>query len=292
MKFLKETLLFGLTFFLSGTIYSQRLFFNVGGGMMNYGGDLQKSFFTFNQANAAFEAGASYKLSDYFTAGFSITTGKLAASDAKSNPERARRNLSFYSKLTEENLTLKFDLRQVPGLFKFTPYIFGGVGLFHFDPYAFDPLGQKVYLQPLSTEGQGLPEYPGRTPYKLTQFSIPFGGGITYAFSNNIMISGEVAFRKLFTDYLDDVSGPGYADTSILRAEKGLISAKMSFRSDETTNPLPFNDKMIRGNPDKKDVFYTCLIKLSFSFGGSGSSTNDWYSRKARKQCGCPGKVL
>ena len=40
------------------------------------------------------------------------------------------------------------------------------------------------------------------------------------------MISGEVAFRKLFTDYLDDVSGPTYADTAILRTEKGDLSAK------------------------------------------------------------------
>src|SRR3954453_18923437 len=140
---LKQTVGLLFTFFLSGTIYSQRLFFNIAGGMMNYGGDLQKSFLTFNQSNKAFGAGLSYKLSDYFTVGASIVTGKLAASDVKTNPERARRNLSFYSKLTEENLTLKFDLRQVPELVKFTPYIFGGIGLFHFDPYAFDTLGNK-----------------------------------------------------------------------------------------------------------------------------------------------------
>ena len=292
MSIWKRTLLLSFTFFLTGAIYSQRLFFNIGAGMMNYGGDLQEGIFTFNQSNKAFEAGVSYKLSDYFSVGASVVTGKLAASDAKTNPDRARRNLSFYSKLTEGSLTLKYDLRPVPGTFKFTPYIFGGVGVFHFDPYAFDTLKQKVYLQPLSTEGQGLREYPNRQPYKLTQFSLPFGGGISYALSDNIMISGEIAFRKLFTDYLDDVSETRYADTAILRAEIGGLSAKMSFRSDETGNPLPFNDKMVRGNPGKKDVFYTCLIKLSFSLGGDNSITSNWYSRKARKQCGCPGKVL
>jgi hypothetical protein len=292
MRTLKQTIVLCVTFFSCTAIYSQRFLFNIGGGMMNYGGDLQKSVFTFNQANKAFEGGLSYKFSDYFTLSASITTGKVAASDAKTNLERARRNLSFYTKLTEESITLKFDLRQVPGIFKFTPYIFGGVGLFHFNPYAYDTLGEKVYLQPLGTEGQGLPQYPNRQPYKLTQFSIPFGGGLSYAISDNIIISGELGFRLLFTDYLDDVSGPYYADTSILRAEKGGLSAKMSFRSDETYNPFTFNDKLIRGNPTKKDVYYTALIKLSFSLGGSGSDMNNWYSRKARKQCGCPGKVL
>jgi len=291
MSIWKLTVLFGFSLLLSSAIYSQRFSVNIGGGMINYGGDLQESVFTFNQSNKAFEAGASYKFSNYFSVNASITTGKLAASDAKTNPQRARRNLSFYTNLTEENLTLKFDLRQVPEVVKFTPYIFGGIGLYHFNPYAYDTLGQKVYLQPLSTEGEGLQEYPGRKQYKLTQFSIPFGGGVTYAVSDRVMISGEIAFRKLFTDHLDDVSGPTYADTAILRAAKGGLSAEMSFRSDETNNPLPFNDKLIRGNPDKEDVFYTCLIKLSFSFGG-GSSLNNWYSRKARKQCGCPGKVL
>jgi len=292
MSIRKLTVLFGFFLLLSPAVYPQRFSVNIGGGMMNYGGDLQESVFTFNQANKAFEAGISYKLSDYFSIDASIITGKLAASDAKTNTERARRNLSFYTNLTEENLTLKFDLKQVPELFKFTPYIFGGVGLYQFNPYAYNTVEQKVYLQPLSTEGEGLQQYPARKPYKLTQFSIPFGGGITYAISDKVMISGEVAFRKLFTDYLDDVSGPTYADTAILRVEKGDLSAKMSFRSDETNNPFPFSDKLIRGNPDKKDVFYTCLIKLSFSFGSSGSSMNNWYSRKARKQCGCPGKVL
>lgn len=287
----KPTVLLCLAFLFSSTIYSQRLFVNIAGGMMNYGGDLQKSVFTFDQSNRTFAAGVSYKLSGYFSVDASITTGKLAAKDAKSGSELARRNLSFYTNLTEENVTLNFNLRQVPDLFKFTPYVFAGVGLFHFNPYAYYK-GEKVYLQPLSTEGEGLPQYPGRKVYKLTQFSIPFGGGITYAISDRVLLSGEVGFRKLFTDYLDDVSGPTYADTAILRMEKGDLSAKMSYRSDETRNPLPLNDKSVRGNPAKKDVFYACLIKLSFSFGGNSSSMNNWYSRKARKQCGCPGKVL
>jgi Outer membrane protein beta-barrel domain len=289
---MKQTGIIILSILFLSEVYAQKFSVYVGGGMINYGGDLQSHVFTFDQSNSAFSAGVSYKLSNYFSLGASLLTGKLAASDAKTNQENYRRNLSFYTHITEENLTLQANLKNVPGEFKFTPYAFAGIGFFHFDPYAFDTFGNKVYLQPLRTEGEGLPEYPGRQPYKLTQFTIPFGGGITYAITDKILISGEVGFRKLFTDYLDDVSSLYYADTAILRREVGDLSAKMSFRSDETNNPLPFSDKLQRANPDKKDIYYTALIKLTFYFGSSGNSAAGWYSRKAKKQCGCPGKVL
>lgn len=284
--------IFTLMLFVISTSYAQKLFFNVAGGMMNYGGDLQEKLFTFNQANSALSAGVSYKLSNYFSIAASVTGGKVAASDAKTNPERARRNLSFYSNITEGSVRLEAQLKDVPGTFKFTPYAFIGLSAFHFNPYAYAPSGTKVYLPPLKTEGEGLPEYPDRKQYKLTQLAVPIGGGLTYAISNSVMISAELNFRKLFTDYLDDVSAATYADTAILRRELGDLSAKMSFRSDETNEPLPFSDKLRRANPARNDVFYTCLIKLSFSLDNLGSSTNGWYSKKYKKQCGCPGKVL
>lgn len=278
-----------LLFLTATSLAAQHLFVEVGGGMMNYGGDLQDKLFTFNQANSALSAGVGYRFSDYFSVTASLLRGKLAASDAKTNPERYRRNLSFYTNITEGSARLSFNLRAVPSTFKFTPYAFAGIGIYHFNPYTFYQ-GNKVYLQPLSTEGEGLPEYPGRKTYKLTQFTIPFGGGLTYALSEKIMASAELGFRKLFTDYLDDVSAT-YADTAILRTEVGDLSAKMSFRSDETNDPLPFSLKTLRGNPNRKDVYYSALIKVSFTLG-SGSAGTDWYSRKAHKKCGCPGKVL
>ena len=287
---MKRITIIALVFFATEKTDAQRFYFNIAGGMINYGGDLQDKFFTFNQANSAFSIGASYKFSKYLSVSAAAIKGKLAASDIKNNSENYRRNLSFYSNLTEGSLTFEADLNDVPGINRFTPYVFGGAAIFHFNPYAYDPSGNKVYLQPLSTEGQGLPEYPERKKYKLTQFAIPFGGGIKYAISNSVIISAEIGFRKLFTDYVDDVSKT-YADTSILRMERGPLAAKMSFRSDETNNPFPFGDKMKRGNPNRKDVYYVCLIKLSLSLGNSGTSNNS-YSKKMRKQTGCPQKVL
>jgi opacity protein-like surface antigen len=287
---MKRITIIVLVFFATGKIDAQQLFFNIAGGMINYGGDLQEKLFTFNQANRALSAGASYKFSKYISVSAAFTSGKLAASDLKTNSTNSRRNLSFYSNLTEGSLTLEAGLNDVPNINRFTPYLFGGVAIFHFNPYAYDLAGNKVYLQPLGTEGEGLPEYPQRKEYKLTQFALPFGGGIKYAISNSVIISAEFGFRKLFTDYLDDVSKT-YADTGILRMERGPLAAKMSFRSDEINDPVPFSNKIKRGNPTRKDVYYLCLIKLSFSLGKSGASNNG-YSRKMRKQAGCPQKVL
>ncbi|HEY6976222.1 MAG TPA: DUF6089 family protein [Chitinophagaceae bacterium] len=288
---MKRISLIALAFFATGNTDAQRLFFNIGGGMINYGGDLQDKLFTFDQANRAFSLGASYKLSKYINISAAFTTGKLAAADFKSNSDLGRRNLSFYSNLSEGSLTFEANLNDVPDINHFTPYLFGGAAIFHFNPYAYSPAGDKVYLRPLSTEGQGLPEYPSRKVYNLTQFALPFGAGVKYAISKSVIISAEVGFRKLFTDYLDDVSEVGYADTSILRSEKGDLSAKMSFRSDETSDPLQFSDKLQRGNPNRKDAYYLCLIKLSFTLGGASLSSTG-YSKKMRKQTGCPQKIL
>src|SRR5204863_6605838 len=140
---------------------------------------------------------------------------------------------------------------------KFTPYITTGVAVFHYNPYAYTLSGAKVYLRPLRTEGEGLPQYRDRKLYKLNEIAIPFGVGLTYAISDNFMVGAELNFRKTFTDYIDDVSSQRYADTAILRALKGDLSAKMSFRSDETSDPYTFSDRITRGNPNKKDAYYS-----------------------------------
>lgn len=275
--------------------FSQRFFLHAEAGMMNYGGDLQDRSFTFNQGNTSFGLGAGYRISDHLSALFSYTSGKIAASDAKTNQDNARRNLSFYSKISETSLLFQASLYNIPGDRKLTPYIFGGVALFHFDPYAYTFQGEQVYLQPLHTEGQGLPQYPGRTAYKLNEVALPFGFGLNYAINEKIMIGGEVSFRKLFTDYLDDASSLYYADTAILRSSYGDLSAKMSFRSDETSNPLAFNtDKIQRANPDKKDSYYTAMIRVSFFLGEifKGGGSDGSFSKSVKKQTGCPVKVL
>ena len=68
-----------------------------------------------------------------------------------------------------------------------------------FNPYTMDAFNNKVYLQPFGTEGQGIPAYPEKKEYKLTQFALPFGGGIKMSLSDYIQVSIEIGMRKLFT---------------------------------------------------------------------------------------------
>ncbi|CAN5810369.1 hypothetical protein BH10BAC2_BH10BAC2_19800 [soil metagenome] len=291
-KILKGFLLIILICTLAEQVKSQRLYLHIDGGAINYGGDLQDKLFTLNQANSLFGAGLYYKLSTHIGIEGLLVTGKLAASDAKSNTESYRRNLSFYSTITEASLLVRGNLRDVPDEKKFTPYITAGIGFFHFNPYAYSPGGTKTYLRQLRTEGQGLPQYPDREIYKLNQFSIPFGGGFTYAISDKMMIGAELNFRRTFTDYIDDVSNQRYADTAFIRAARGDLAAKMSFRSDETDNPYTFNDRITRGNPDKNDVYYSCVIKFYLSLDGLFTSGSNSDTKTIRRQTSCPKKVL
>ncbi len=267
---MKRTFFLSIALFIAGSIYSQGIFLSVGGGVMNYGGDLQSKVLTLNQANPVFTLSGSYYFDSHFGVSYSLTSGKVGATDTKATTSRVRRNLNFYSNIGEVSLNFEASLKDVINSeSRFSPYAFAGIAAFRMNPYTFDAAGNKVFLQPLGTEGQGLPEYPDKKPYQLTQFAIPVGVGIKYAVTKKIILSAELSFRKIFTDYLDDVSGKGYADTSILRIARGQLASDLSFRGDELDPPLVLNSFSTRGNPDKKDTYYTCILKVTYSFGKS-----------------------
>ncbi|WP_052354282.1 DUF6089 family protein [Flectobacillus major] len=101
------------------------------------------------------------------------------------------------------------------------PYLFGGLAIFHHNPVAMAPSGlndiqpkEWVSLQPLGTEGQGLPGYA--QPYSLISASIPLGAGVSYKLNKTWDIGFEVSLRYSFTDYLDDIGG-AYANPDDLQ---------------------------------------------------------------------------
>ena len=97
--------------------------------------------------------------------------------------------------------------------FNFTPYITLGVSAFNYDPYAYLD-GQKYFLRPLGTEGQGSTLIPDRKPYSTMAFAIPFGVGVKYSLNDRMNMGFEVVHRFTNTDYLDDVSKT-YVDPSV-----------------------------------------------------------------------------
>jgi hypothetical protein len=264
---------------------AQRWHLNITGGVSNYSGDLQAKAYTFDQSFFAFGFGAQYDITRNFSAISNINFMKIGASDQFNNANLVPRNLSFQSNIIEWNLVGEYSFMDITQK-KISPFIFGGIAVFHFDPYAYDTTGQKVYLKPLSTEGEGLPQYPDQKPYNLIQFAIPFGAGIKFRVSENVVIAYEVGFRKTFTDYLDDVSTI-YVDKTILQNAKGPLAVEMAYRGNELkggnqTYPASGTG---RGGPKYKDMYYYTGIRVSIAILSKG----DGYYGRGRTDC--PPKV-
>jgi hypothetical protein len=266
--------------FLPGFLQAQRWHVNVTGGLSNYSGDLQGKTYTFDQSNFAFGAGAQYDITRNFSAVSNISLMKVSASDQFNNADLVFRNLSFQSNILEWNLLGEYTFLDMTKK-TFSPFLFGGIAVFHYDPYAYDTLGEKIYLKPLSTEGEGLPQYPGQKPYNLTQFAIPFGGGIKFRVSENIVLAYEVGFRKTFTDYLDDVS-TFYVDQTILANAKGAKAVEMAYRGNELKGGAPYPTAgTVRGGSKYKDMYYYTGIRVSIAL----ISRNDGYYGRGRTDC-------
>ena len=86
-------------------------------------------------------------------------------------------------------------------------YLFGGIGLMYFNPKA-EYQGEWIALQPLGTEGQGLPGQDDK--YSRITFTIPYGIGIGKTIDRYWAINFELTMRQTFSDYIDDVSGEYY----------------------------------------------------------------------------------
>lgn len=260
-------------------LQAQNLHLNLFGGFSNYQGDLQKAKFTFSQAKMAFGGGLTYELKERFYIRLNVLAGKVSGDD-KSNKINANRNLSFTSPVTEVHLGLEYDLLNVyeRGI---TPYVFVGIGGFKFNPSTIDSLGQKVYLQPLGTEGQGF--YQGRKKYALTSLVIPFGGGLKFLVNDDVSVRLEAGIRKTFTDYLDDVSTT-YVDRTALLVNNGPKAVELAFRGDELPRPLLYpREGARRGSPKITDYYY--IIGASVSFRLKPKSDRSYLGKS---NLGCP----
>lgn len=271
------------------TIAQQRVHLTLFGGLSNYSGDLQAHQFTLQQSNFAFGAGIKYDISPHFALRFAFNHGTIEADDKKNpNPQFQARNLSFISKINEGSLLLEYTLLDLEEK-RISPFVYSGVTVFHFNPYAYDSSGNKVFLKPLSTEGEGMAQYPDRKPYSLTQVAIPFGGGIKFRISDNVVLAYEVTLRKTFTDYLDDVSKQ-YVDQFALASARGLKAVSMAYRGDEvkggnTTYP---EEGFIRGGPKYKDWYYFTGFTIYIGLGSGNGGSLGHGVRGGKNRLGCP----
>lgn len=267
---MKNRLILALLF-LSAALSSRAQYFEAGGtiGLSNYMGDLSNNSRTVFMGESSLAAGVfgRYNFSDLFALRLQLTYASISGEDANARTEEIRqRNLSFRSILGEGALIGEINL---PGFQPYnlsrpiSPYFFLGVGLTYFNPQA--ELGGEWYaLQPLGTEGQGLPGNEGL--YSRFTPVIPFGAGVKFAPVDQMTLGLELGARKSFTDYLDDVSGD-YASQEALLTTRGPIAAALSNR---TNPPVDFPEGAPRGDDAISDWYFYLGLTVSWNFLDNG----------------------
>lgn len=268
---------------------AQRIHVGLFGGAAAYLGDITDKIFPKKVTNGALGFSVNYEVSDYLMVRGGVIYSIVGGADVyNKKADLVIRNLSFETSILEFSLTGEYNLLSLYDS-RYSPYIFAGVAMFKFNPYAYDVSRKKIYLKPLSTEGQGINGYPDRKPYSLNQLAIPFGGGIKFAINDDLRIGIEVGIRKLFTDYLDDVS-TNYIDRADLLAAKGQLAVDMAYRGDEAgASPVyPAKDYQ-RGSPNSKDYYYFTGIHLTYRIGTVRGGGGGGSSRKSKT--GCPVNV-
>ena len=243
--------------------------FGVGLGSGHYFGDLN----TRGRLNRAKIAGSIFfrkNFGNYIAVRVGASYARLGYSDIYNthNLYMNLRNLSFNTNVWELALQGDFNFfRFMPGEpgYNFTPYITLGVGAFSYDPYAYLQ-GQKIFLRPLGTEGQGSSMYPDRKQYSSMAISFPFGAGVKYAINERTNIGFEILHRFTNTDYLDDVSKT-YVDPAVFPTNPDgspSIAQLLSDRSYELGEPIGTPNRQ-RGNSKQKDQFVTALFYVTFN---------------------------
>lgn len=257
---------------VQGQAYELRLY----GGANYYQGDLAPTTAALSFSRGQFCTGASagLQINDVFKLNLKVLIGKIAGDDENAvNPARRMRNLSFVSPLYELGINTELSInRLLPFLDKYgiKAYYTTGINVFHFDPQAFatNQFGrvEVVKLQPLGTEGQGLPGY--EDPYRLTQINIPFGLGVSFHLFGHYELGIELSPRATFTDHLDDVSR-SYVDPDVFAQNGKQLSAQMANRMGEFlgTGPVDVAEGAMRGNPDNNDWYLFSGVYLSYNFG-------------------------
>lgn len=232
--------------------YEKHSDISFGIGTSNYYGDLApynrpiKS--TLQNINWNIGVDFTRHFSPHFSGRASLTWVRLTGDDNKfegitSLEQLYMRNAHFRNDVQELAFTGIYNLIPESRSFRnrptLNPYLFAGIAVFHHNPMAKVPtdyvgseasVGEWVSLQPLNTEGQGLPNYPDQ-PYSLVNVNIPFGGGVKYKLDKNWDLGFEVGVRYTFSDYLDDVGGY-FADKADLMGMSSL-SAAMGHRENE-----------------------------------------------------------
>lgn len=244
-------------------IYAQRAEFGINAGAAGYMGDLNQ-FNPIKLSGPNLGAFGRINFDPHWGLGLHYNWGRIQAEDAKSNDlNLISRNLSFRTSLHEVAFIGNFNFLDMysPGSRRrVSPYLFVGAGGLIFKPnYIYrSPDGSKTLypLRELNTED--LPSV-----YKNYAIVIPYGAGVKYKKSENWTLFGQIGYRTVFTDYLDDVSG--VYPVGNVRDPKSNI--ELSDRSGEVNGGTRiYRPGDQRGDFRKRDTYLFVNIGISYTF--------------------------
>jgi len=275
--------------FLPLSLWGQHVEAGLMVGGANYLGELSSnsSQVFLQETNVAAGAFVKYNVNHLFAVRLGFNYASISGEDSNSgNTAIINRNLNFRSDIYEGSLIGEFNIlgyQPYNYTSTFSPYLFGGIAFFQFNPQG-ELNGQFFDLQPLGTEGQNLESIPERTPYKLSEFAIPFGIGVKYTLTETLNLGFEIGVRKLFTDYLDDVSLT-YPGNDAFAAEGA------SLETIQLSNPgaASLGDNVAglpRGDNDANDWYFIAGFTISFNFLDNGLIGGRKRSRGSK--VGCP----
>ena len=230
-------------------------------GTMFYIGDLNQ-FKPFYKSKLAGSLVYRFNVHSRLTLRFNATYGNVAADDKDATQDLTRnRNLSFTSHIAEiaggvefHYLPFQFGNRRYIG----TAYMITQIGVFQMNPKT-EYNGEMIALQNIGTEGQN--NASGTRTYNKYQLCVPMGLGVKVSLGKFCSFNLDIAIRKTFTDYLDDVGADTYMAPELLESINGADAVALANRS------LDGSTFGKRGNSTNKDWYVYAGAMLTFRLG-------------------------
>lgn len=251
------------------------------GGGDNSGRPNSPADINLSQTRSSIGFGFTYKVKRWLNLTSKLGHMVLKGDDAETkNIYRNNRNLNFKTNLFELSSRIEigvnggkfgkntYSIRKSFASKRFYHSLYGfcGIGLFYSNPKAKLSNGTYVALRPLHTEGQGLAGGPKQ--YSKINVCMPLGFFYKLTINRKWTLGLEFAWRKTFTDYIDDV-GSTYYNKELLKENYGPMSAELSDPGlgNIYGAALPSADgtPAKRGNAEN-DSYVTMEVRLGYVF--------------------------
>ena len=253
-------------------------------GTMWYVGDLNPNNLLRSISHTAQGAYFRYNVNPRLSVRAQYVQGSVEVFDANHpNAHQQRRDLGFFNLVNEVSFTTEVNFRDhVVGNPKrrLVPFLTAGVAVFGHDPQGIKSNGIQKPLREIGTEGQGW--FPGIGRYKNWGAALPFGLGWKGTLGSTMTFQIEWGARKLWTDYLDDVSGvyvfhnpedPTHSEPS---SDLEEFQGELPYNVDSATGSGDVNAEEVyqRGDPGRNDRYGFFLVSLGFRV--SKKATTCW----------------